>query len=106
MGVSSTLLGVAHNFPLAALCVSAVYVRYIDSYSPHPLKEMLKRRSSGARRLRSSYIGRNFSLDNRQFVVDDVIAEGELYTHILYLIGCTSHQLLLCSDDCLLSIHC
>ena len=38
---------------------------------------MLKRRSSGAKRLRSSYIGRCFSLDNRQFVVDDVIAEGE-----------------------------
>lgn len=36
----------------------------------------MRKRSSGRQRLRQGYVGKNFTLDGRQYVVEDVIAEG------------------------------
>lgn len=38
---------------------------------------LVRNRSSGRQRLRQGYVGKNFQLEGRQYVVEDVIAEGK-----------------------------
>lgn len=45
----------------------------------YSMAELVRNRSSGRQRLRQGYVGKNFTLEGRQYVVDDVIAEGELW---------------------------
>ncbi|XP_003382494.1 PREDICTED: AP2-associated protein kinase 1-like [Amphimedon queenslandica] len=40
------------------------------------MAELVRKRSSGRQRLRQGYVGKTFTLDGRQYIVEDVIAEG------------------------------
>lgn len=42
------------------------------------MAELVRKRSSGRQRLRQGYVGKTFTLDGRQYVVEDVIAEGNV----------------------------
>ena len=40
------------------------------------MANLIRNRSSGRQRLRQGYVGKQFQLEGRQYVVEDVIAEG------------------------------
>ena len=39
---------------------------------------VLRKRSSGRQRLRQGYVGKTFHLDGKSYIVEDVIAEGNI----------------------------
>lgn len=47
-------------------------------YSFQIMAAVLRKRSSGRQRLRQGYVGKTFTLEGRSYVVEDVIAEGNI----------------------------